>query len=202
MSFLDGIYRFLRSSGSIPADQKANEVADSGAAERIDVLKYLSTVHRGQFDIRQKLEWRVIFTALTFYIVIPVGVTTNNINLPTEWSRVLYIIFTVIILSFLWRIQKAHRTNKHAAEMAEDLMWESVGKNPDDIFQRSALRDSKDRSKYIFRRASLFFVYQVLMLLFFAVISFLAVTVWATKHDPASQNKAVTIEPSKTPISQ
>src|SRR5262249_2600447 len=153
-----------------------------------------STIHRGQFDIRQKLEWRVIFTALTFYIVIPVGVNANKIRLPTEWYwvLVLYSVFTLIILSFLWRIQTAHRINKYAAESAEDLLWERVGKSPADIFQRPA---HPGRSSYIFRRALPFFMAQLLMLLFFAVISFLAVTFWATKQDQDSQKKAVTIEP-------
>jgi hypothetical protein len=150
MSLITRIYRLLRSSGAMRIDQKASPVTDAGAAERIDTLKHLSTIHRGQFDIRQKLEWRVIFTALTFYIVIPVGVNTYKIRLPTEWCWVLYSVFTLIILSFLWRIQRAHRINKIAAESAEDLLWESVGKSPADIFQRSAPRDSKDRSKYIF----------------------------------------------------
>jgi len=202
MSLMSRIYRLLRYSGTMPIDQKVNPVTDPGAIERTDILKHLSTIHRGQFDIRQKLEWRVIFTALTFYIVIPVGVNTYKIRLPTEWWWVLiiYSVFTLIILSFLWRIQKAHRINKCAAESAEDLLWERVGKSPADIFQRSG--HPEIRSSYIFRRALPFFMAQVLMLLFFATISFFAVTFWATKQDQDSQNKAVTIEPSKPPVSQ
>jgi hypothetical protein len=45
-------------------------------------------------------------------------------------------------------------------------------------------------------------MYQVLMLLFFAAISFLAVTFWANEQDLDPQNKAVSIEPSKPSLSQ
>jgi hypothetical protein len=59
---------------------------DSGTeTRRIDTLKYLSDIHRSQIDSRQKLEWRVFFTALTFYVLVPVAVNTKGIGLPKEW---------------------------------------------------------------------------------------------------------------------
>jgi hypothetical protein len=40
-------------------------------------------------------------------------------NEPTQSKR-----------AFLSRIQKSHNSNKYAGELAEDLLWKSIGKNP------------------------------------------------------------------------
>src|SRR5262245_61154363 len=94
-------------------------------AERIDILKHLSSIHRSQVDMRQQLEWRVIFTALSFYVLVPVAIASKQISLQNNrwFILLLYLLFTSCILFFLGRIQKAHNQNKVAAEMAEDILW-------------------------------------------------------------------------------
>src|ERR1043166_5448868 len=143
----------------------------------IDILKHLSSIHRSQFDIRQKLEWKVIFTALTFYVLVPVGVTSKNIHLKNDWwfLLVLYGLFTGIILLFLSRIQTAHNQNKRAAELAEDILWKTINQNPGEIFDRG---DLSNRAAYIRSRASIFFWLQCLIIALFAVTSYLSIATW------------------------
>jgi HD superfamily phosphohydrolase len=153
---------------------------DSGTeTRRIDTLKYLSNIQRSQIDARQKLEWRVFFTALTFYVLVPVAVNTKGIVLPKEWWLVaaLYVVFTSTIVFFLWRIQNSHNSNKYAGELAEDLLWKSIGQCPSAIFNRKL---GVDRMDYIRRRARVYFGLQILMLIVFAVVSFFTATIWTT----------------------
>jgi hypothetical protein len=147
---------------------------------RVETLRYLSNIHRSQIDVRQKLEWRVVFTALTFYVLVPVGVNTKQIFLPKEWWLIglLYLAFSSIIYCFLSRIQKSHNSNKAVGEFAEDLLWKSIDQNPSEIFRRPKLGRA-DRVDYIRRRARPYFFLQISMLMFFALMSFLMSTFWA-----------------------
>jgi len=169
-------------------------------SRRVDALKYLSSAHRSQFDIRQKLEWRVVFTAFTFYILVPSAVYADRISIPRElwcWVVLVYLAFWWIIFSFLKRLQESHNVNKAAAELAEDHLWKSVGLEPSDIFVRQKLENR--RHDYVWKRAREFFVLQVLMLTFFALISCISVTFLAESIRPgnAKQTSGADRQPAK-----
>ena len=153
-------------------------------AERIDVLKHLSSIHRSQLDIRQKLEWRVIFTALTFYVLVPVAITSKQIQPQSRWWFILlYLSFTGSILFFLYRIQKAHNQNKVAAELAEELLWNMTVRNPSEISARPRFGS---RAASIGSRASIFFWLQCVILVLFATVSCFSLVAWTSEATPAT----------------
>jgi hypothetical protein len=159
-------------------------------AERIDILKHLSSIHRSQFDIRQKLEWRIIFTALSFYVLVPVAITSKQIHLQSDWWFILplYLLFTGSILFFLTRIQKAHNQNKLAAEMAEDILWNMTEQNPIEIFARPRLRS---RAAYIRNQASIFFWLQCVIIGLFATVSYFSIATGYPEFTPGTKGGIV-----------
>ena len=111
---------------------------DAGAIERrIDTLKHLSNVQRSQFEIRQRLEWRIVFTALTFYVGAALTKIPVGLKLDPPIVQAVYLIFTTVILVHLFLIHRNHHINKGAAHKAENVLWEMVGHNPGTLFKRS-----------------------------------------------------------------
>jgi len=37
--------------------------------DKLDVLKFTAKIHRELFEKRQKYEWRILFTTITFYVL-------------------------------------------------------------------------------------------------------------------------------------
>ena len=128
-------------------------------SEQIDVLKHLSLIQRSQFEIRQRLEWRIVFIALGFYVVAAVTEIPAGLNL--YWVRITYIVFTIVILLYLGIIHKNHSINKKAAHVAEDVLWGIVRKEPRVIFRTSL------------RWHGWYFLGQIIVLTIFALSSFI-----------------------------
>jgi len=143
------------------ADQNNNQEDIADLSKRIDVLKHLSQIHRWQFDIRQKLEWRIVFTALAFYVA--AAVTEIKLSLNPCWVTSIYVIFTSVILIYLWIIHKNHGISKHAAHVAENTLWDLAGKDHEKVFRKT------------FRWNWWYFIGQVIVLSIFAVSSFVIV---------------------------
>src|SRR5215831_9194487 len=176
MSLLRWIFSSSRSKCN--PDSKRN-------AERIDVLKHLSSIHRSQLDEHQKLEWRVIFTALSFYVLVPVAFKSKPIQLQNSWWFILllYLLFTTSILFFLYRILKAHNQDKAAADLADDLLWNMTEQNPSEIFARPRFGN---RAAYIRSGASIFFWLQCVIIVLFGTVSCFSAVIWTSKVTPAT----------------
>ena len=96
------------------------------AALTVDILKYLSSTHRAEFQSRKKFEWRVFFTVPMAFAVITAGVWSNNatINQGLEtlsawFVWIVFIITALITCVLLYFLHLSHEVNKSAAHPAE-----------------------------------------------------------------------------------
>lgn len=106
-------------------------------AQLIKVLIHLASSHREQFEQRRRYEWRIIFTALSFYVATAAAFLGGDLDLQ-GWrflivgvAYLLLAIFTCIYLAF---IHMAHNMNKSIAEYAEDTLMElALGGQPQGV---------------------------------------------------------------------
>jgi hypothetical protein len=104
-------------------------------------LKYLAASHRSQFDERRRIEWRVIFAALSFYVGTTSAVLAKGIKVPVNKLSICgYLLVAVLTASYLAFIHMANNMNKSIAENAEDAIAVLLGhtkKAPQDLFDFS-----------------------------------------------------------------
>lgn len=126
---------------------------DSVADDKIEALRCISNIHRAQFDLRQKVEWRVLITALTIYVGAAIGV--DRLSHPHVISLFFvyagYVIFTVTVLAWLLQVHMNHAINKHVAEAAEDKLLLEADFTPKSFF------GDKNQKPCITERAKAFF---------------------------------------------
>lgn len=95
--------------------------------EKLDALKFMSQIHRQQFDERRKYEWKSFYTTLTFFVLIGAAKFNKDVLFPINAKIESFLIVAVIILSFisisfLVAIYRANSKNKSIAHNSEDLI--------------------------------------------------------------------------------
>lgn len=99
--------------------------------EKLDCLKFIAQIHRSQFDERRRIEWRIVFTTLTFYVLIVAAKYGGDYTLPSGSGykcmvRILLTGLLLIAAVFLGYVHLANNKNKSLAENAEDAMIDSL----------------------------------------------------------------------------
>ncbi len=162
-------------------------------ANKVDALVHFATIQRSQFDIRQKLEWRVIFSAFTFYLVSVYGVYTlpNFISpLDYNWIGYAYFIFTIILFLFLLFIHRGHVINKKAAEWSEHAFMELAGFGRSRLLFSSTWLDNAVNWPW---RGTGIFILEILFIGFFSILSWLLVTAKITDVKITGPRKVVSL---------
>ena len=147
---------------------------------KLECLKFISQVHRSQFNERRKYEWKIVLTTLSFYVFCVAAVYGGNFTLPNSWifKGAVWIIFiplAAIASGFLRLLHRANNLNKIFAERAENAIADILGNKtlfscPDNyrVFQSSLFK--KDIG------GMWAWCWQTAMLFFFAIVSVILLT--------------------------
>ncbi|MCK4698204.1 MAG: hypothetical protein KAT53_07875 [Dehalococcoidia bacterium] len=148
--------------------------------DKLECLKFISQIHRSQFDERRRYEWKIVFTALTFYVLCVAAIYGGNITLPSGWISTvvvwgLSIGLAVSIATFLASLHTANNKNKTFAENAEKAIADLVeDKEPTTLSLFSLKKNIQVSWSNFFNRdiAGIWaWRWQVVTLLFFAIAS-------------------------------
>ena len=95
-------------------------------------LRHLSSIHRQEFTERRKIEWKVIFGVLSFYVLVVGARYAGHFIVPDTWGTAFLIWGIAIVLAlatcnYLRLIHGANRVNKKFAEAAENAMIDEDG---------------------------------------------------------------------------
>ncbi len=92
--------------------------------DRIEALQLLAKIQREQFLERRKIEYRVLFTTLTFFVSCVVAVYQLPIdisNWPCKWLIWLaFILFAWVVWMYLYTLGIGNTKNTAFAETAEN----------------------------------------------------------------------------------
>lgn len=91
----------------------------------LDSLKFLATQHRAEFSERRKIEYRVLFATLSFYILSVGSVLTSTVVIPPnilQSAWIGYSALAVITSFFLKNIHRANQRNRKFAQNAEEKL--------------------------------------------------------------------------------
>lgn len=143
------------------AQKKREEIK---SIEKIEILKWISQIHRGQFDERRHYEWRIIFAVLGIYSSLILGELTSNTSI-SETNSYYLIMFGIgglflITAIYLNKINVANRKNKKFAEIAEDHLLALSGED----FKEALTIDEGGEGTWSYW-------WQVAMILVFAIIT-------------------------------
>ncbi len=153
--------------------------------DKLECLKFISQVHRSQFDERRRYEWKIVFTSLSFYALCVAAIYGGKITLTSSWQFklviwVMFLVLAVVIATFLASLHTANNMNKTFAQRAEGAIADILdGKerktlslfSPPDNYRVSwgSLFKSDIRGIWAWR-------WQVVTLLFFAIASAMLLT--------------------------
>lgn len=101
--------------------------------EKLETLRYLSQMQRTEHHTRQKFEWRLLFTNLTFYALSAVAIYKEKIQICSSkyWIVFGILLMTVFMSSiYLAFIHRSNCKNKSRAHKAEKAI-EEILKNSD-----------------------------------------------------------------------
>lgn len=116
--------------------------------EKIEVLQFIATQHRTEFENRRKVEWRVVILCLTFYVVALAMKLRPGSEIPNiSWLVVMlgFLSIALVTVIFSLHIHRAHAINKEFAERAENTIQDILtGGNPDykNLFTKPDAADS------------------------------------------------------------
>ena len=91
-------------------------------------LEFMSKTHRQQLNERQKYEWKVVFTTISFYILAVLAVYGGKIPIPPNpfvFKLLIWIVFVavaIITILYLANVSMANNKNKIIAEDHEDAL--------------------------------------------------------------------------------
>lgn len=115
---------------------------------KLECLKFISQVHRSQFDERRRHEWKIVFTLLTFYVFIVATIYGRRDPLPSDDLKLaVWIIFPVLAVLttiFLAKVHMANGKNKTFAEKAENAIEELLKGDEPKSLALFCLKDSKN----------------------------------------------------------
>jgi hypothetical protein len=102
--------------------------------DKLDCLKYISQIHRSQFDERRKIEFKILFSTLSFYILSVAAIYGGKVQLPSNWMFIfaIWVVLSgvaVITVIYLLSIHKACNMNKTFAENAEHAIDDLIQGN-------------------------------------------------------------------------
>lgn len=110
--------------------------------DKLESLKFISQTHRALFDERRKIEWKIIFTYLSFYIGIitarysgKLDETFKALHENIYFEIVIAIAFlfiTIITIVYLGFIHIANNKNKYFAENAENTIVKIIANQSND----------------------------------------------------------------------
>ncbi len=136
------------------------------SSEELDVLKYVSTLHRGLMDERRRYETRFLFAVLALNLSVVAGLLRGDVRvaLSDVWAlrAALILVLAVmarLVASYLWYIHDANEKNKVIAQEAENLLLRKWSPTVDTIVGErmknlKALAEAK-RTKAVSRFSSL-----------------------------------------------
>ena len=142
----------------------------------LENLRHLSSTHRSLHDQRRKIEFRVLFTILTFYVAVAgfaLSELSEKVNLPdaiTNWA--VWIVFgaaAAISSIYLRRLNKSNLLNMNVAEKAEDeiagVLYDRGYRGPKSEIEK-ARAESRGKHKLLWRNAN--WLWQASMVIIFA----------------------------------
>lgn len=98
--------------------------------EKCDALQFLARIHRSQFDERRKHEWKVVFTILTFFVLVAAAGVKGEFQKPLLAGYVFYSLAAISSL-FLAFVHHANHLNKIIAQAAESGIQDILnGRSP------------------------------------------------------------------------
>ena len=121
--------------------------------EKLDGLKYLSQIHRQQFDERRKYEWKTFFTCVTIFVLLGAAQLKMEIfvwNDPCiRLALVFAVLFIIVIcICFLISVTRANRINKTFAKNAENLIEDMLMEKPKLIFDIFGRKVEQNEQRY------------------------------------------------------
>ena len=153
--------------------------------DRFECLKFISQVHRSQFNERRRYEWKIVFTSLSFYALCVAAVFGGKVTLPTSWQFklviwIMFLVLAVVIATFLASLHTANNMNKSFAENAENAIADILeGKDPTTLPLLSPPKNCRVSWGSLFKseiRGIWAWRWQVVTLLFFAIASAMLLT--------------------------
>ena len=94
-------------------------------ADRIDGLKAISKTHRDQFRERRLIEWKCVFTTISFFVLFVAAVLKGDISLDWPLKLVFSLGSAVLVIisgMYLAYLHMAGNKDKELAEKAEDAL--------------------------------------------------------------------------------
>jgi len=116
--------------------------------DKVEVLQFIVTTHRQEFENRRKVEWRVVILCLTFYVLAIALKFKEGVKIPRSAAPLLMLAFLLIAavtLVFSFFIHRAHAANKSIAERAESAI-QNILNNVDQESLRLFMRDHRSSS--------------------------------------------------------
>lgn len=137
--------------------------------DQFRVLTFLSETHRTEARHRSAREWRVVFSTLSFYVLVSSAILSCKIQSMTwvmKWIMVLplFVLVAGIAISYLYKLHSGSHKNKRTAEMSEQKLAQFI--------QSDSLLLFNQQGK---KRCLWAFYWQMVIIIVFAVAAFLAV---------------------------
>lgn len=150
-------------------------------SERLDGLKHISQTHRSQFDERRRMEWKLVFAVIAFFL----GIITTNLSdkiisgndsflINQELHFNLVIIFFVIValsIIYLLCIHSANYKNKKIAEDAENAISDIVNGEEDINFNMPCERTFWEKIKDLKYGLNWSWFFQMMILFFICLVA-------------------------------
>lgn len=99
--------------------------------DKFEEYKFISQVHRSQFDERRKYELKIVFTSLTFYVLCVAAKYKEGGLFPNDFKfkLIIWVIFPLLaffVSIFLFYLHSANKKNKMFAEKAENAIIQDL----------------------------------------------------------------------------
>jgi uncharacterized membrane protein YfhO len=132
--------------------------------DRIRVLTFLSETHRAEAWHRSAIEWKVVFSTLSLFVLISSAVLSERIKPLSECNKfIVAIFFTVIAIVAVVYLHKLHsrsHRNKRTAEKAEAELVDLIESNCLSLYDPESIGNQRSLWAHWF---------QALIILFFAM---------------------------------
>lgn len=96
-------------------------------AKQIDILKFISTIHRAEMARRSAIEWSAFISTLTVLVLFAYSVHEDKLHIAESgnWIGVVYaapLAVATLTIFYLKSMHRANGVNKRFAEHAEDVL--------------------------------------------------------------------------------
>lgn len=141
------------------------------AKEKAELLRFLSETHRDQLVDRRKYEWKIIFTVLTFYVLVPA--TRLEVRIDIFPHSLIYVLFAALAFATtlgLVCVHLGHHKNLRTAERAEAGL-QALLKDEPFGFDILPGQPAKDTFCTWIKRGPWQWIWQTIVIMFFAFTS-------------------------------